>query len=114
MVSVISTNRLLTRLLDEDIYRLAMVPRGVQKMRLPDSVVDTVKKAGVRVYYADRGLTKTWNNLRLSGELLRYGGWYWYRQQGGKVTSTDEDGPFRSESAAIRDALVKLQLRVKP
>ena len=82
-------------------------------MRLPDSVVETVKAAGVKVYYADRNLTKTWNNLRLTGEPIRYGGWYWYRQQNGKVTSTDEDGPFRSESAAIRDALVKLQLRVK-
>jgi hypothetical protein len=26
----------------------------------------------------------------------------------------DEDGPFRTESAAIRDAYIKLQLRVDP
>lgn len=47
----------------------------------------------------------------MRGEPLRYGGWYWMRKQQGRITETDEDGPFRSESAAIRDAFVKLQLR---
>jgi hypothetical protein len=83
-------------------------------MRLPDTVIAAVKKAGVSIYYADRRVTKKWNSLRISGETLRYGGWYWYRSQKGTVVAMDEDGPFRSESAAIRDALVKLQLRVKP
>ena len=37
-------------------------------------------------------------------------GWYWHRQKGGRVVQTDVDGPFSSESAAVRDAYVKLQL----
>lgn len=80
-------------------------------MRLPTSYIDQVKKAGVKVYFATRTTTKIWNGTRLKGEPLRYGGWYWIRTSKGRVVQTDEDGPFRSESAAIRDAYVKLQLR---
>lgn len=80
-------------------------------MRLPDSIITVVKKSGVKVYFASRNTTKVWNGARLNGEPLRYGGWYWLRQQRGRVTDVDEDGPYRSESAAIRDAFVKLQLR---
>lgn len=80
-------------------------------MRLPNSILYTVQKAGVEVFYADRHTTRVWNGLRMRGEPLRYGGWYWMRKQKGRITETDEDGPFRSESAAIRDAYVKLQLR---
>jgi hypothetical protein len=80
-------------------------------MRLPDDVITTVKKAGVRVFFASRNTTKVWNQQRISKEPLRYGGWYWMRSQRGRVTAMDEDGPFRSQSSAIRDAFVKLQLR---
>lgn len=82
-------------------------------MRLPDAVYETVKKAGVKVYFAGRHTTKVWNKARHNGEPLRYGGWYWYREWQGRVTDADEDGPFMSESAAFRDAFIKLQLRVK-
>lgn len=81
-------------------------------MRLSNELLTSVKKSGVKVYFATRKTTKIWNSGRLSGEPLRYGGWYWMRTQRGRVTEMDEDGPFRSESAAIRDAFVKLQLRV--
>ena len=81
-------------------------------MRLADSFIQAVKKSGVKVYFASRNTTKVWNQARLSDEPLRYGGWYWMRTQRGRVTETDEDGPFRTESAAIRDAFVKLQLRL--
>jgi len=74
--------------------------------------IDAVKKAGVSVYFADRKMTKMWNELRSSDEPMIYGGWYWLRKQRGRVTEFDEDGPFKTESAAIRDALIKLQLRV--
>ena len=80
-------------------------------MRLPDSVYDATKKAGVKFYFADRNTTKAWNISRNDNEPLRYGGWYWYREWKGRVTETDVDGPFMSESAAIRDAFIKLQLR---
>ena len=80
-------------------------------MRLSNSLIETVKKAGVKVFFANRRTTTVWNSTRLTGEPLRYGGWYWMRSQRGKVVAMDEDGPFRSQSAAIRDAFVKLQLR---
>lgn len=80
-------------------------------MRLARAYIEAVKKAGVEVYFADRETTKTWNETRAYGEPLTYGGWYWLREQKKRVTAMDEDGPFRSESAAIRDAYVKLQLR---
>lgn len=79
-------------------------------MRLPDDVQHRVKKAGITVYYADRRITKLWNKDRLKGEPCQYGGWYWQKVQGRRIMETDTDGPFRSESAAIRDAYVKLQL----
>lgn len=81
-------------------------------MRLPDAIIEAVKKAGVRVFFAGRNTTRVWNSARLGDEPLRYGGWYWMRTQRGKVTEFDEDGPFRTESAAIRDAFMKLQLRI--
>lgn len=84
-----------------------------ESVRLADDFIEAVKKAGVRVYFASRNTTKVWNGTRLEGEPLRYGGWYWMRSQRGRVTETDEDGPFRSESAAIRDAFVKLQLTLR-
>ncbi len=80
-------------------------------MRLSNLLIEAVKKAGVKVYFANRRTTTVWNSTRITGEPLRYGGWYWMRSQRGKVVAMDEDGPFRSQSAAIRDAFVKLQLR---
>jgi len=80
-------------------------------MRLSNDVLESVKKGGVEVFFADRHTTKVWNSLRLQGEPLRYGGWYWMRRHKGRIVQADEDGPFRTESAAIRDAFVKLQLR---
>lgn len=80
-------------------------------MRLPDVIIDLVKKARVTVYYADRRCTRVWNDDRAAGEPITYGGWYWHRTTKNGVTETDADGPFRSESAAIRDAWKKLQLR---
>lgn len=80
-------------------------------MRLSNSLIKTVKESGVKVFFANRRTTNVWNSTRLSDEPMRYGGWYWMRSQRGRVVAMDEDGPFRSESAAIRDAFVKLQLR---
>ncbi|CAB4150158.1 hypothetical protein UFOVP562_45 [uncultured Caudovirales phage] len=80
-------------------------------MRLSNRVTGAVDNAGVEIYFADRHTTKVWNGLRLQGEPLRYGGWYWMRKSKGRIVQADEDGPFRTESAAIRDAYVKLQLR---
>lgn len=80
-------------------------------MRLSDSVMEAVKRAGVRVYRANRVTTKLWNSDRDVGDPVRFCGWYWHQHKNGRVVQTDEDGPFSSESAAIRDAYIKLQLR---
>lgn len=80
-------------------------------MRLADDLIERVKREGVRVYYADRRMTALWNRDRHDGEPVQFGGWYWHRTKAGRVVDTDVDGPFRSQSAAIRDAWKKLQLR---
>lgn len=80
-------------------------------MKLPNAILKAVERDGIDVYFANRHTTKVWNGLRLRGEPLRYGGWYWTRKSKGRIVATDIDGPFKSESAAIRDAFVKLQLR---
>lgn len=81
-------------------------------MRLPDSVILACKLAGVSVYFATREHVKYLNGLRMSDEPCNYGGFYWLRtDKNGKVTDTDQEGPFKSQSAALRDAFMKLQLR---
>ena len=82
-----------------------------KKVRLSRGYIESVKKAGIEVYFAGRDTTKHWNSQRGAKEPTHYGGWYWMRTLKGRVIQMDEEGPFRSESAAIRDAFVKLQLR---
>lgn len=80
-------------------------------MRLSGSIMRSLEKAGVSVFYADRSISHMWNKDRAAGEPIFYGGWYWHQTRKGRVIYTDEEGPFRSEMAAYRDAYVKLQLR---
>lgn len=80
-------------------------------MRLSDEVIEAVQTAGVETYFADRSITKFWNGMREGGTPIQFGGWYWQQVRKGTVIETDDEGPFRSRSAAIRDAYVKLQLR---
>lgn len=80
-------------------------------MRLPDSVIAACKKAGIKVFFADRKHIRYLNELRVSDEPNNYGGYYWHRVKAGKVVDTDQSGPFRSESAALRDAFMRLQLQ---
>jgi|GEM_PF-1629513 len=80
-------------------------------MRLSDDVLEAVKRAGVVAYFADRRVTKVWNSDKEMREPIRFGGWYWHRVVKRRVINTDEEGPFRSRSAALRDAFIKLQLR---
>lgn len=81
-------------------------------MRLSDKVLHAVKRAGVTAYFADRRVTKVWNAEKDFHEPIKFGGWYWHRVVKRRVISTDEEGPFRSRSAALRDAFIKLQLRI--
>lgn len=74
-------------------------------------MIAACKKAGIKVHFADRTHIKYLNDLRISDEPGNYGGYYWTRVQKGKVIDTDQSGPFRSESAALRDAFMRLQLQ---
>jgi hypothetical protein len=76
---------------------------------LPKNVVGAVDKRKVKVFYANRSATKFWNESRNSGDLRFFGGWYWYTETNGKATET-EHGPYRSESAAYRNAFLELSL----
>lgn len=77
---------------------------------LPKNVVGAVEKRKVKVYFADRTTTKYWNDRRNKDDLRFFGGWYWYEEVNGKASET-ENGPFKSESAAYRDAFLSLSLR---
>lgn len=79
-------------------------------MRLPKVVYENVKERGVEVFFADRWTCKWWNERRNSGELRFYGGWYWWVRGETGLAETMENGPFKTESAAYRDAAEKLQV----
>ena len=81
-------------------------------MQLPLYVKHAAKAAGVQVWFANRVITKLWNSER-GDQPITFGGWYWHQKKGRRVVSTDDEGPFRSESAAWRDAWKKLQLRTE-
>lgn len=76
---------------------------------LPKNVVGAVDKKRVRVYFADRTQTKFWNERRGKEDLRYFGGWYWYIETNGKASET-ENGPYKTESAAYRDAFLDLSL----
>lgn len=60
--------------------------------------------AQVRIVLVDRQVTKWWNQRRGPDDTVQFCGWYWVR-------GNEEDGPFRSRSACIRDAYYKFVLR---
>lgn len=78
-------------------------------MRLPKGVYGAVDLKKIKVYRADRGMTRYWNDQRGANDLRYFCGWYWYEESKGKAASA-EHGPFHSRSAAYRDAFVALGL----
>lgn len=66
-------------------------------MKLAKRVIQAVDKAGVEVFQCDRTIAKMWNGWRRQGDPIFYSGWYW-------VKGWTEAGPFKTKSAAIRDA----------
>lgn len=52
----------------------------------------------VQITYIDRHVAKWWNARRKAAECATFTGWYWFKGR------TDEAGPFKTKSAAIRDA----------
>jgi hypothetical protein len=68
-------------------------------MWLPNLVVDAVERE-VRIAYVAREVASYWNQRRDredKDDVCVFTGWYW-------LNGTKQGGPFRSRSAAYRDA----------
>ncbi len=60
-----------------------------------DVITDTL--AEVRVVYLNREISRWWNARKAPEDVVTFCGWYWIR-------GSQESGPFRTRSAALRDA----------
>lgn len=76
---------------------------------ITQSARDQLDRIGVQVYYVSRQETKWWNRRRSrgDGDLAMLSGWHWEARR-------REAGPFRSRSAAERDAYYRLSLHIEP
>lgn len=76
-------------------------------MQLKTEIIQAVHARRIQVTEASRWMVNWWNERRdPSVEPRFFCGWYWWRED-----EPDElQGPFRSMSAAYRDAYVRLQL----
>lgn len=64
-------------------------------------ITDTLNE--VKVHYLDKHVSRWWNAQRSAEDTAVFCGWYWVR--GGQ-----EAGPFRTRSAALRDAYYEFVL----
>lgn len=76
-------------------------------MKTINDIRKDTEKARVFLTYADRDTVKLWNSLRGKDDPPIFGGWYWLK-------GWSEGGPFRCESAAIRDAWYRAVLKIEP
>ena len=76
-------------------------------MWLPNSLIKAVEDADVKVFYVSYAATRLWAVERDKGEPLVFSGYYW--AQGSR-----ESGPFRSASAAYRDAWFRVTKHKAP
>lgn len=70
-------------------------------MWLPDSVLSDVRALDARIFYLSYSACRRWAEHRDKGEPLVFSGWYW-------SLGKREAGPFKSQSAAWRDAWYQL------
>jgi hypothetical protein len=70
-------------------------------MWLSTAVVEAVRARAVAVFFVPYAATKVFNTSREPGVPLVFSGWYW-------ALGPREGGPFRSCSAAYRDAWYRL------
>jgi hypothetical protein len=66
-------------------------------MWLPNSLLDEARALEARVFYLSYAACRRWAENRDKGQPLVFSGWYW-------ATPKREAGPFKSASAAWRDA----------
>jgi hypothetical protein len=71
---------------------------------LKNTVLEAVNDKGVRVVYLDQRTSKWWNSRRRADDTVTFCGYYWTRRD-------EEGGPFRSRSAALRDAYYRFVLQ---
>jgi hypothetical protein len=71
-------------------------------MRLRNSLIADVQRS-VRVFYLSRPIARYWNDRREAGQPGVFCGWYW-------CVASREAGPFKSRSAAHRDAWYQVVL----
>jgi hypothetical protein len=76
-------------------------------MWLPQALIDDVSAVIDEVFYVPYAATRVFNTDREEGEPLVFSGWYWAR-------GALEGGPFRSASAAYRDAWFRLVRKTTP
>jgi hypothetical protein len=68
---------------------------------LSDAVLNEVRALEARVFYLSYAACRRWAENRDKGEPLVFSGWYW-------TLGKREAGPFKSRSAAWRDAWYQL------
>ena len=66
-----------------------------------DVITDTLSE--VKVHYLTQQISTWWNARRSPEDLHTFCGWYWVR-------GNQESGPFRTRSAALRDAYYQFVL----
>lgn len=76
-------------------------------MWLSAAVLHDASETGARVFYVSYAATRRWAETREPGEPLVFSGWYW-------TLGAREAGPFKSQSAAWRDAWYRLARRKAP
>jgi hypothetical protein len=76
-------------------------------MKLGRGIENQVTDIGVETFEASRVTTVWWNRHRSTREPRFFCGWYWYT----KKDTTTINGPFKTRSAAIRDAYVRGVMR---
>lgn len=59
------------------------------------------------VGYVDREIATFWNKRKHGDDIRTFTGWYW-------VGRHRSNGPFKTRSAAIRDAYYNLVLNIEP
>jgi hypothetical protein len=77
---------------------------------MPNAIYDAVDNREIRVHFVGRVAARYWNDRRGPDDLRVYTGWYYYYESNGKAASIDH-GPFRSKSAAYKEAFLKEGLR---
>ena len=76
-------------------------------MKLTEAIRKDLEEFRVHIDFAGRETIAIWNRLRALNEPPIFTGWYW-------ACGLREGGPFRCESAAMRDAWYRVCLRQEP